>query len=67
MYHFAKKNKPYTFMSIYDICRISFWRLTGLQCGHTTYTHTPHYIKIKWVYRMCPIKCYIKVISRHTK
>lgn len=54
-------------MSIYDICRISFRRLTGLQCGHTTHTHTPHYIKIKWIYRMCPIKCYIKVITRHTK
>lgn len=45
MYHFTKKSKPYTFMSIYDICRISFWRLIGLQCGHTTYTYTPTILK----------------------
>lgn len=38
MYHFAKKNKPYTFTSIY-ICRISFPRLMRLKCAHTTHTH----------------------------
>lgn len=66
MYHFAKK------ISLIHLCLYMIF-VESVFGGSRDYsvdiphTHTPHYIKIKWVYRMCPIKCYIKVITRHTK